>query len=158
MGEAVTHLVGTVRHPKCDAHNILPRLWQGSAPPPGQTVSRNGFQAIVLSAEEYQPEGRFFRGVDVMHAPLDDHHEPLTTGEWDTIIRAAEFAGGNVMLGRRVLVTCQAGLNRSGIITAVTVCMLTGLTGSGAVRLVQMRRPGALKNQSFANHIKAVMV
>lgn len=154
----MTHLVGAVRHPRYDAHNILPRLWQGSAPKPGRSVARHGFQALVLAAEEHQPPARGFPGVRVMHAPLDDHYEPIGADEWEHIIRAANFAVGNVSCGRRTLITCQAGLNRSGIITALTVCLLTGMSGREAVSLVQRRRPDALCNHSFVHHIESVMV
>lgn len=152
------HLVGTVRHPRYDAHNILPRLWQGSAPDLGSQVARAGFQALVLAADEYQPPARAFPGVAVMHAPLDDHYDPLTAEEWERIISAARFAAYNVSLGRRTLITCQAGLNRSGIITALTVCFLTGTSGEDAVRLIQRRRPDALCNSNFVDHIETVLV
>jgi protein-tyrosine phosphatase len=113
-------------------------------------VARNGFEALVLSAEEYQPPRHAFPGVRVMHAPLDDHY--------DHIIRAANFVVHNVSRGRRTLVTCQAGLNRSGIITALAVCLLTGASGRQAVDLVQRRRPDALSNSNFVYHIESVMV
>jgi protein-tyrosine phosphatase len=121
-------------------------------------VARNGFKALVLSAEEYQPPRHAFPGVRVMHAPLDDHYDPITVEEWDHIIRAANFVVHNVSRGRRTLVTCQAGLNRSGIITALAVCLLTGASGRQAVDLVQRRRPDALSNSNFVYHIESVMV
>lgn len=121
-------------------------------------MRRKGFGALVLSAEEYQPPARAFPGVRVKHAPLDDHYDPLTPREWDCIISAANFVAHNVRRGRRTLVTCQAGLNRSGIITAMAVCLLTGMSGREAVELVQSRRPDALCNSSFVYHIENVMM
>jgi protein-tyrosine phosphatase len=146
-----------VKHPYRDAHNILPKLWQGSAPRPGRSVSRDGFQALVLAAEELQLPGKLFPGVRVAHAPLDDHYDPLTAHEWDVIISAANFVAHNVKRGRRTLVTCQAGLNRSGIITAMAVCLLTGAGGFDAVELVKKRRPDALNNTNFVYHVESVM-
>jgi protein-tyrosine phosphatase len=96
--------------------------------------------------------------VRVMHASLDDHYDPLTPEEWEHIIRAANFAAHHVMRGRRTLVTCQAGLNRSGIITALAVCLLTDMNGREAVELVQRRRPDALCNTNFVYHVESVMV
>jgi protein-tyrosine phosphatase len=124
----------------------------------GRTVMRNGFEALVLAAEEYQPPAHAFPGARVMHAPLDDHYDPLTAEEWEHIIRAANFAAHHVRSGRRTLVTCQAGLNRSGIITALAVCLLTGASGREAVDLIQRRRPDALCNSNFVYHIETVMV
>ena len=149
--------VDMVRHPHCDAHNILPRLWQGSAPDPGATVRRDGFRALVLAAEEYQPPSVAFPGVSVMHAPLDDHYDPLTAAEWERIIRAASFVSYHVSHGHRTLVTCQAGLNRSGIITALAICFLTDATGRQAIQRVQQRRPDALRNENFVDHIEAAL-
>lgn len=153
----MTYLIGTIEHPEIDAHNILPRLWQGSAPKTGRKVARSGFKALVLSAEEYQPPARKFPGVRVMHAPLDDHYRPLNAREWEHIIRAANFAASQVKRGNRTLITCQAGLNRSGIITALTVCLLTGASGREAVEHVRNMRPDALCNENFAYHIENVM-
>lgn len=135
---------------RIDATRILPRLYQGSIPPTGATLRRAGFGALVLAAEEHQPSARHFPGLYVLHAPLDDHEYPLTGQEWTQIATAAEFAAVGVRKGMRVLVTCQAGLNRSGIITAMAVMMLTGCSGDQAVRLVQSRREDALCNSSFA--------
>jgi protein-tyrosine phosphatase len=139
------------------AHRILPRLWQGSAPPEGGELRRRGFEALVLAAEEHQPPAECFRHMRVHHAPLDDHLQPLTAEEWDRIIDASMFAYKNVMLGRKTLVTCQMGINRSGIITAMTVCQLAGVSGRAAVDLIQRQRPGALLNTSFVRQIERAM-
>lgn len=139
------------------ANRIMRNLWQGSKPPTGRDLSDDGYKALVLAAEEFQPPGHRFPGVRVRHAPLDDHLEPLTTTEWETIISAANFVVHNVEHGRKTLVTCYAGINRSGIITAMAVCLLTGVTGKQAVAHVRDKRPNALSNKSFAYHIESVM-
>lgn len=141
-----------------DSNRILPKLWQGSAPPAGGILAKKGIEALVLAAEEYQPASRLFPGVRVEHAPLDDHGRPLSEAEWCIIIRGASFAAHNVLRGRRTLVTCRMGINRSGIITAMAVCLVTGCTGREAVALVRDKRPGALINTSFARHVESVMI
>ena len=133
-----------------DMNEIIPGLHQGSKPPQGKILRRLGVRALVLAAEEYQPPASRFPGLRVFHAPLDDHRRPLSKAEWNRILGAAKFAARNVLDGRRTLVTCAAGLNRSGIISAGTVSFLTGLSGSDAVELVQSRRDWALCNESFA--------
>ena len=133
-----------------DMDEIIPGLYQGYRPPQGAALRRAGVRALVLAAEEHQPSARRFPGVWVLHAPLDDHQRPLSKTEWGRILGAAQFAARNVLDGRRTLVTCAAGLNRSGIIDACTVSFLTGLSGAEAVELVQFRRDWALSNDSFA--------
>jgi len=51
--------------------------------------------------------------------------------------------------GRRVLVTCAAGLNRSGLVTAIAMHILTRHSGITCVQHVQNRRAGALSNRQF---------
>lgn len=140
------------------AHRIHRCLWQGSQPKRGNDLREKGFRALVLAAEEFQPHPNKFPGVRVHHAPLDDHLEPLSVGEWKKIVSAANFASSQVRRGRKTLVTCHAGINRSGIITAMTLCMLTGCSGQEAVRQIKSRRPGALRNSSFVHHVESVMV
>ena len=146
-----------------DADRIIPGVYQGSKPAlesQGQLVPlplhQAGFDSLVLAAEEFQPPARDYPGVRVLHVPFDDHENRLTEEEWAEIVGAADWAAGEVRAGRRVLITCWAGINRSGIITALTVMMLTGWSGAKAVIRVKQMRPGALRNRSFAAHVRAV--
>jgi protein-tyrosine phosphatase len=139
----------TLQRHGIDASRVLPRLYQGACPPTGRALHVAGFDALVLCAEEYQPDSCAFPGVAVMHCPLDDHLHPLSRKEWVQIVSAAKFVVASCARGARVLVTCQAGLNRSGIVTAVAVMMLTNCSGKEAVELVQRRRQWALCNSSF---------
>lgn len=147
-----------LQHAGIDADEILPNLWQGSAPPLGSAVKISGFDMLILCAEEYQPRAREFgfRSGRVLHAPLDDHTRPLEAGEWETILTAAEAATVCLRRGGRVLVTCAAGRNRSGIVTALTIILLTRCSPKKAVRLVRSRRDLALTNDSFVRHIEAL--
>jgi protein-tyrosine phosphatase len=55
--------------------------------------------------------------------------------------------------GERVLVRCQAGMNRSGLVVALTL-MLMGLSPSNAVSLIRARRGGAcLCNEHFVRFL-----
>ncbi len=139
-----------------DADRILPGLYQGSKPEKGATLKLAGFDSLVLCAEEYQPSAKVFPGVEVHHAPLDDHPYELSDAEWLRIIEAAEFAMTSVHLGKRVLVTCWMGINRSGIVNAVAVMMLTGCKPRQAVRHLRRRRRKALSNTSFAQQLNVL--
>jgi hypothetical protein len=67
----------------------------------------------------------------------------------DRLVRAAHWAHQRWQTGDSVLVRCQAGLNRSGLVTAL-VLMLDGHSAAGAIRLIRARRaPAALCNNHF---------
>ena len=143
-----------------DFNKILPDLYQGARPPVGRGLLRLGFRCLVLAAEEYQPSKKFFPRVAVRYAPMDDHSNQLTEKEWNMIFSAATDCANAVVNRQKTLITCWAGINRSGIITAVTVMLLTDCSGAEAVRLVKGRRmsmelgrPG-LSNDSFAKQVE----
>ena len=93
----------------------------------------------------------------MFHAPLDDHPRPLTNEEWATVFGAVDFVVTSVSSGRPTLVTCAAGLNRSGIIDACAVSILTGRSGKSSVKIVQRHRDGALVNKSFVTQIEELL-
>jgi len=69
----------------------------------------------------------------------------------DAVIDAAEWAHGLWRRGQRVLIRCQAGLNRSGLVTAL-VLLLDGWDPADAIEEIRTRRsPWALCNQQFAD-------
>jgi len=116
------------------------RLAQGSAPPLGARVP---FDTVVLAAVEYQPE---LPGYDVLRVPLDDGPPP------DALTRAAIRDGARaiareVRSGRRVLVTCWQGRNRSGVLAGLALVEL-GVPGLQAATLIRLLRNG-LSNPHF---------
>jgi len=145
-----------------DADRIASRVYQGSMPPPGHQVRACGFDVLVLmaSTEEYTHEGgyhpsdRSFPGVKVFHAPIDDGR--LTGPEWNTASRVAMQVAGYVRRGKRALITCRMGRNRSGLVTALTLHMLTGKSGGEIVRHVQRHRADALTNRSFVQALETL--
>lgn len=139
-----------------EASRILPRLWQGSVPPQGDALRRAGFHVLILCAMEHQPPADRFPGVAVIHAPNDDADRPPTTKELCQAISAAIQVAGALDLGLRVLVTCAAGRNRSGLVTAISLCLTTGCAGPQAVRFVQTKRAGALTNGHFVYALSAL--
>ena len=142
-----------------DAHRIAPGLYQGSKPPEGPVLHYLGFSAVALCAFEHQPRPERFERVELLYAPLDDDRRPPTREEWDTARAASRGVARRLLEGRRVLVTCSMGLNRSGLVVALTLLRLAppGRFGpEDAIRLVQTRRPGALRNPYFVDAILAV--
>lgn len=66
-----------------------------------------------------------------------------------TIIDLAQWAHAKWSAGKRVNIRCQAGLNRSGLITALTL-MISGKSADEAIALIREKRSGyALCNSDY---------
>jgi protein-tyrosine phosphatase len=67
--------------------------------------------------------------------------------------QAVEFGYDRWKSGDRVLVRCQAGLNRSGLVMAL-ILIKDGFAPEDAINAIRTQRgPDALFNESFANWI-----
>lgn len=125
-------------------------LWQGPAVPRGPYLHAMGFDAVVLAAREHQPESKDLPGVYVVHCGYNDDPYGLTNREYLRVQRCARVTADLVRQGMRVLVTCAAGQNRSGLISGLAIRDLYGMAGHQAVELVKRQRPNALTNEAFA--------
>ena len=158
-----------------EATCICPFLYQGSYPPPGFALAKEGFKTLVLCAEEYQPPyvipdffaqvpdfylERPFPGVKVIYAPNDDSSTDLPSREvLAKALSAAHEVAFSIKMGKKALVTCWQGRNRSGLVSALTLHFLLGCSGMEAVRIVQRARRGALTNPAFVHvlsHLRPV--
>jgi protein-tyrosine phosphatase len=120
------------------------RLAQGSAPPVG---ARLPFDVVVLAAREYQPA---LPGYEVLRVPLEDRFPPNPPPDARTrslVAEAASRIARRVRSGRRVLVTCHAGRNRSGLLAGLALVEL-GVPGLQAATLIRLLRDG-LQNPHF---------
>lgn len=133
-----------------DATQIAPKLYQGSAPPPGNELRSRGFDVLVLCAEEIQPDAVHFPGVTVIYAPMDDgFYVPEHVAH-----PAAMKVARALRAGKRVLVTCAMGLNRSGLVTGLALWYAAHWSGETCVARIQSNRRGALFNNTFASYLK----
>jgi hypothetical protein len=145
--------------PSFDAHRILGgkrsgqgSLWQGSASTT-HIADMHDFQVVVLCAVEWQPQ--LSSRLEVIRFLSDDCK--LTRAHLQEAIYIASKVERRVRTGKNVLVTCFAGLNRSGLVTALAAMKLTNKPGSEVLKHIQARRPGALCNASFANVISKLV-
>lgn len=144
-----------------DAHEIVPGLWQGAIPPEGGEVGIRGFNTLVFCAREHQPQAELFPGVRVIHAPNDDHpvYGPLDREKLRVAIQAARQVSEALRNGGKALVTCAAGANRSGLVTALTLHFLYGWSGHKAINQIRRRRKvkggyRPLSNQEFVSALQ----
>lgn len=133
-----------------DVNEIIVNLWQGSNPPTGSALKNLGFKVLVLCAKEWQPAAHQFQGVRVIYAPNDDNLGRMPTREELLIAaRAAVEVAQAVRDRQKILVTCWQGWNRSGLVSALALHLLTGASGVECRLQVQLRREHALVNRGF---------
>jgi len=149
------------KHTHLDAHEIIPHLWQGSAPPTGSLLSECGFDIVVLCAEKYQPPAEEFLDVTVISSPSrDDFHRQMSRGTLKQALQTARIVSDAIHAEKQVLVTCMAGMNRSGLISALALHRLNGWSGPKCIRWVRTKRGQAfdgyvpLSNPRFVEVLK----
>jgi hypothetical protein len=102
------------------------------------------FDAVVTLYSWAQPMGW---GVEEMRYGFAD----ASADHFDTerLLRVSKWAFDRWNAGERVLIRCQAGLNRSGLVTALTM-MHAGYEPADAIRQIrQQRSQMALFNHHF---------
>lgn len=136
---------------------IVPGLWMGGHEfrrPAGRlefAVVRDEFDLVqtLLRLPGHGPDD----GVEHHVWPIPDG--PLDATQLAGVIRLARAAGEALDDGRKVLVRCYHGYNRSGLVVAHTLVR----RGSGveeAIRLIRARRsPWALHNDLFVAYLRA---
>lgn len=142
-----------IDYPDRGADEILPGLFMGGThddatvadPMPLAGLGRRReFDAVVTLYAWAQPVGweveelRYGFGDGALHG-----------ADLARVLRAATWAHDRWQAGDRVLVRCQAGLNRSGLVTAL-VLVMAGWDPAEAIRHIRSRRsPHALFNSHF---------
>lgn len=135
------------------AHKIHNKLYQGGAPPPGEGLKNSGIDVLVLCSPSHQ-DASLYPGVHVILAPGDDDERPHRMKQFLPIWKdAARQVVELVTAGKRCLVTCWAGQNRSGLVNALVMRELTGWTGEEIVDHIKRNRPHALNNGTFVKYI-----
>ena len=110
----------------------------------------------VACPQEFPPEPA--SADEVIFCPLQDDptvnwvKRPLWCRQ---VIKLARKVAQDIQQGKVVLVSCAAGLNRSGLISALALCGL-GVPPVVAIQRVRERRPGALFNPQFVKAIKVL--
>lgn len=132
---------------------LFPKIWQGSRAMLSYGRLKH-FSMLVLCAEEVQPpRGHFRDDLRVVRCPLVDDGSPLSLNEQALASHTAMEIARSAARGRRVLVTCNMGLNRSGLVSAMAIHRLTGSSGVTCMAIVARRRPGALQNRAFRSFL-----
>jgi hypothetical protein len=110
----------------------------------------DSYDLVVSAAHEVKPP----RGG--LHLELDD--APTDWRNWpefqDVVLRVAEEVADEVEEGGKVLVVCNMGWNRSGLIVGLALRLL-GMPADEVVEYVRRKRhPNALSNSTFADAVE----
>ena len=126
---------------------IEPGLWMGACPP---EEAPDFADAIldVYARHEYARGACAYRG-----EPMLDFAELPDPELLDSLVR---WVHEHREHGRTVLIHCQAGQNRSGLITALYLIRYREFRPQAAIDLIQEKRgPNALWNGSFVRYLLA---
>jgi hypothetical protein len=119
------------------------------------------FDVVVLTAYEYQPKAGEYGRAHVVHVPLDDMPgkspstgKPPSQYEKALASEAGRAVAGWVRRGKRVLVTCWQGRNRSGWVTGLALIEL-GVPVQKAIDTIrEARGEDALENPHFVDALR----
>lgn len=136
-----------------DATPIAPRLWIGSKPPIDRDLKN--VDVVVLCAAEFQPERMAFHGA-IWRCPIPD--DVLEPPELRAVLKTSVAVAKSIVDGRRVLVTCQQGRNRSALVIAFALHQLTTMSGMQIVEHIRKHRQmNSLSNTWFVDKIKEIV-
>lgn len=124
---------------------IVPQVAQGSWPAVSSKGKDEAFKIadiVVLCAEEHQARGlKPPPGKQIIRLGFDDDtYRPIPPEAGKIFHAHAQQLGKAALSGRRVLITCAMGLNRSGLITALTLMHGYRMRPSEAIKLIRARR------------------
>ena len=122
---------------------------------------------LAIADDTIGPDDFFARGFDAvydvygpgLHPPADARYvvHRIDDLPWaivpDTVDVLAEEIADLIRQGRRVVITCSTGLNRSALVAARTLIWL-GREPADAIDLVRhIRGPRALSNRAFVHYL-----
>jgi hypothetical protein len=131
---------------------VLENLYIGGAPPPQSKLDLM-FGGLVLCAREYQPT--IFTNLNVVYAPMDDDGASISMEDAEMAVNASNAVIEWMGRGLKVLVTCYAGRNRSGLVTALALCKgPLQMPPSNAIRKIRaVRGMDSLSNTGFVEFL-----
>ena len=141
---------------------LCERLWISGMPNPGWDAENSGVDIIVSVADHTCPQaGRRFewgtRGdsagagrILYIHWPIEDGDLPQAS----LLGLIVEQISAGIRKGHTVLIHCQEGRNRSGLIAGLVLRNLYHISGREALTHIREKQIGAVSNKTFANYLE----
>lgn len=133
---------------------IVSGLWQGgeNSPPCFQNQNNDSFQFDAIATID--PAIPLFE-LDIQQIRLEILDTAIDRGQIPAILDTADWVFETWQSGKQVLVRCQAGMNRSGLIIAIAL-MKDGASASEAITTIRAKNPMALSNSAFTSFLKSI--
>lgn len=154
-----------VEWPNAEYHEILPNLYLG-----GHLWEDEGFKVdardsdiandpswnyVVSAFMDFSAQSKMcLPRCDMRLVLFDDTESGLSDDIWGMIKSAVDEVVSRWRAGQKVLIRCQAGYNRSGLLMAL-VLMRLGLDADRAIRHLRwLRGKDVLVNQTFEGYVR----
>jgi protein tyrosine phosphatase len=136
---------------------VIEGLWQGGTADHDihsqlkkPMITKKDFDTVITMYAYANPVDWFVR--EIRYGVWDSNMKDFDAEELFDIVRVAH---SDWKKGKKVLIRCQAGWNRSGLITAL-VLIREGMEAQKAINLIRAKRsPHALCNSTFATWLLA---
>ncbi|MGV4984007.1 protein-tyrosine phosphatase family protein [Streptomyces sp. NPDC001709] len=144
--------------PESPWNEIVPGLWMGGH----EFRGRSGRPELAVVRDEFDLVQTLLRLPGYGPDPGVEHHVwPIPDGPLDGtqlagVIRLARAANEALDAGRRVLVRCYHGYNRSGLVVGHALAQRGQASPDEVVQLIRARRSAwALHNELFVEYLRA---
>ena len=150
----------TIDYPKALWSEVVPGLWQGGTDDDDvfdqlekPMITKKEFDLVVTAYSLANPVDWFVK--ELRFGFYDSDMRDFDPSDLQPIVRMAHAEWKR---GQRVLIRCQAGMNRSGLIMAL-VLIREGYTAEDAIDLIRAKRSKhALFNGRFEKWLKEASV
>lgn len=141
--------------PGLDATRVAPKLYIGSYVKHPELLKPAGIDIHIQVARELTPA--------VPGTTLDDDGRTCPAEDYSSARRASAVATNAIKSGKRVLVTCAMGMNRSAFVAALTMINHYQYSPETTIKQIRlMRNPKlgdgrqALSNQAFVRLLERI--
>lgn len=127
-------------------------IWQSGYREIPWDLQAAAIHLVVYAASECPPLNHHL-GAEKFSCPNDDNMAPPGHPIYDALLANALKGVPKVVEavknGKNVLITCNMGINRSSLITGLSMKELTSWPAEKIISTIQTKRPGTLTNPSF---------
>lgn len=116
---------------------LTPELAQGAYP--DRSAFRH-FDMIAYCAREMEPDTIAPHGREQIVIALRDDPTEMSNDERVSAMLAARRVATRLVSGRKVLVTCAAGVNRSGLVAGLAMVLAYEMNGDDAIARIRRKR------------------